>query len=415
MSVAEPVGISQSNMEDKTHLRGVDNLIQNQEPTTFERDVGQIAAKRFQAVQQKIQKLLVDQTRSTRQNNSDPAPITKLLVLGEDSSDSAPKLVVFCSPKRRKRIRRLLNSSLVQRLCEPSHGGIPRLEVEIINYLPQMKFIEEEVDIGFNSANAIATDETTFLGALKSSINNAAGSSRGRKRKGVGKRKATTGNVIDKAWVQYEQRSMFEDLEDKDLDKLSPRSAICEEGTSTKKPENFASLASSTTALLPKCDSNQNLKFSVEPSASGLFLPLNATSDGFGSRTAPYYSGLYSKRWEPLFSTDRKFKERDESWVQQKRIIDAEGDDFEIFFTDFEDSVPSCESEEVQAFCKGAHLRGLESSADISGQQRGAWLDDRIRPAAESSQCVREYKNPLKPTDLYKFLNTPVGSILLAQ
>jgi hypothetical protein len=120
-----------------------------------------------------------------------------------------------------------------------------------------------------------------------------------------------------------------------------------------------------------------------------------------------YPYDCYAKEWDPLFSMDRNFKE-DWSYVEWKRGIEADGNDFGIFLRDSEDSVPSCESEEVEEFCQGARLADLQSGAGMAGHRRGAWLDDRSSALPTGSRCVRKYKNPLTATALYQHLKEQV-------
>jgi hypothetical protein len=122
-----------------------------------------------------------------------------------------------------------------------------------------------------------------------------------------------------------------------------------------------------------------------------------------------YPSDCYAKEWHPEFSKDRKFKE-DESYIDRKRKIDADGDDFDIFLQDSEDSVPSCKVEEVLEFCRDVHLEDLKSGVGAAGagQQRAAWLDDRSCPGLACSSFVRRYENPLTATGLYRLLKVSV-------
>jgi hypothetical protein len=123
------------------------------------------------------------------------------------------------------------------------------------------------------------------------------------------------------------------------------------------------------------------------------------------SERGNYPSDCYAKEWDPAFLKDRNFKEN-ESYVECKRGIDADGDDFGIFLQDSEDSVPSCEVREVEEFCQDARLDDLKSGMGATGQRRAAWLDDRS--CASLTSGVREYQNPLTATALYRLLKVPV-------
>ncbi|OCK76085.1 hypothetical protein K432DRAFT_307150 [Lepidopterella palustris CBS 459.81] len=119
-----------------------------------------------------------------------------------------------------------------------------------------------------------------------------------------------------------------------------------------------------------------------------------------------YPGDYYAKEWDPVFLTDRNFKE-DESYVEKKRRIDAEGNDISIFLRDSEDSVPSCKVHEVEEFCQDARLDHLKFGVGTAGQRRAAWLDDRRFSLLMSGGCVREYQNPLTATGLYRLLKEP--------
>lgn len=125
-----------------------------------------------------------------------------------------------------------------------------------------------------------------------------------------------------------------------------------------------------------------------------------------GERGGGHPSNYYAKEWDPVFSRDRNFIE-DRSYVDYKRGIDADGDEFGIFFQDSEDSVPSCKVEEVKEFCQAARLVDLKSRAGTAGQRRAAWLDDRSSDRLTSSRA-REYENLLTAAALYEHLKEPV-------
>jgi len=114
-----------------------------------------------------------------------------------------------------------------------------------------------------------------------------------------------------------------------------------------------------------------------------------------------------AKTWEPVFSKNRNFREN-LRYVELRRLITSDSDDFGIFWKDTEDPAPLCTIEEVEEFCQDMRLDNLESVADTEGQPRRAWLDDRSFPRLTSSECVRKYDNPLTATQLYQLLKTPV-------
>lgn len=131
------------------------------------------------------------------------------------------------------------------------------------------------------------------------------------------------------------------------------------------------------------------------------------------------YNALYScaKKWNPLFSNDQNFEERN-TYLECRQVINADGDELSIFLRDSEESGPSSEAEEILEFCKSECVEeevveevGGEEGKKSSGwkQYRAAWLDDRSF-GVTSSEGVRIYEDRLTPAALYKHLNTPVWS-----
>jgi hypothetical protein len=115
----------------------------------------------------------------------------------------------------------------------------------------------------------------------------------------------------------------------------------------------------------------------------------------------------YTKEWHPLFSKEPRFEELD-SYLQSRRVIDADGDELDIFLRDFEEPSPSSLVEEIQEFCKGTPIPNLESEVGNEGQRRGAWLNDWSCRHLTSSEGARRYENLLTPSALYRHLNKQV-------
>ncbi|KAF2181077.1 hypothetical protein K469DRAFT_590492 [Zopfia rhizophila CBS 207.26] len=115
----------------------------------------------------------------------------------------------------------------------------------------------------------------------------------------------------------------------------------------------------------------------------------------------------YTKEWNPIFSTDRDFRDYG-SYVECTRRPDREGNNLGTFLQDYEDSVPSCKVEEVEEFCQDTHLDVLKSG-DGTADRRTAWLDDRSFPRLETNSkgYVRKYQNPLTATKLCQLLKEP--------
>ncbi|ORY16288.1 hypothetical protein BCR34DRAFT_120390 [Clohesyomyces aquaticus] len=109
----------------------------------------------------------------------------------------------------------------------------------------------------------------------------------------------------------------------------------------------------------------------------------------------------YSKRWNPIFETDRHIKV-DGSFVDNKRKLNSRSDEISIHFRDDEDEglytpVPK----ELIAFCKSANISDLGSQTTTP--RRGGWLDDREYGTGR----FRRYQNPLAANHLLRHLQKP--------
>lgn len=115
----------------------------------------------------------------------------------------------------------------------------------------------------------------------------------------------------------------------------------------------------------------------------------------------------FSKRWDPIFSTDRGCKE-DRPWVDVKRAIEANFcDALELFLRDTGPSIPDIKIEELLEFAASFSLEELKAGVLSAGQRRGAWLDERSSPDGKTSR-TREHKNPLTATQFYERVKTRV-------
>jgi hypothetical protein len=118
-------------------------------------------------------------------------------------------------------------------------------------------------------------------------------------------------------------------------------------------------------------------------------------------RTSP--SHFLVKKWDPIFAEDRIPKDV-WSYVEWKRKLNAVGDDLDLFLEDEENSVPSCEIEDVKEFCQGACVESVKSGTGVAGELRRAILDDRSCNGYEGGGCAMECNNPLTATELYGYL-----------
>lgn len=121
------------------------------------------------------------------------------------------------------------------------------------------------------------------------------------------------------------------------------------------------------------------------------------------SEIRDYPRNVFAKKWNAVFSTDRKFKE-DESYIDEKKKHGALGDDLHIFLQDSEDWMPSSKAEEIEEFCEGARLDNSNSLGGCATKRRAAWLDER----SFRQRCARRCQNALTAIELYKLLKKPV-------
>ncbi|KAF2189216.1 hypothetical protein K469DRAFT_563071 [Zopfia rhizophila CBS 207.26] len=104
----------------------------------------------------------------------------------------------------------------------------------------------------------------------------------------------------------------------------------------------------------------------------------------------------YAKEWNRRFLEDQDFKE-DGSFVELRKLVDADGDDLDVFLREYEGPVPDCAVALIKEFCSSINPNLLQTESTQT--QRGAWLDDR-----DSHGGFRTYLNPIGPKELYGHL-----------
>lgn len=109
----------------------------------------------------------------------------------------------------------------------------------------------------------------------------------------------------------------------------------------------------------------------------------------------------YAKKWNPLFSNNKN-TENDNPHFETTRKIDSDGDEWNIFLRDSEESGPSSLVEEILEFVKGS-----ECDAKWEGERRDAWVDDRSS-LVRTGAGVRIYGNPLTSPELERHLSVQV-------
>lgn len=131
-----------------------------------------------------------------------------------------------------------------------------------------------------------------------------------------------------------------------------------------------------------------------------------ASSTKIGGRTNRTEESRYSKRWIPVFSTHREFKEDwSSSYMESKRKLDANGDWIDLFLQDLEGTTPSCTIKELKAICG---RDGLDILSPTPRAPKRAWLDERSCPSRQISSTARHHMNPLNSMQLLKCLQIPV-------
>jgi hypothetical protein len=112
---------------------------------------------------------------------------------------------------------------------------------------------------------------------------------------------------------------------------------------------------------------------------------------------------LVENSWYQDFSRLRNLDD-DETLVEARKRVDADGDDLGIFFMDSRDEAPPCEVEVLEDFCRGISLEDVESGIGAAGHRRAVWLDDRNSLDLEGSGDTRQYETPLTATGLIRAL-----------
>lgn len=122
-----------------------------------------------------------------------------------------------------------------------------------------------------------------------------------------------------------------------------------------------------------------------------------------------------SKRWDPVFSQDRDFKEDDRFMEKMKALFDSAGgpdedkdrNDFAIFLWD-DNSAGLFKYKELENFTRGAQLKDLELCTGDAGHRLGAWIDDRTSASLDKASGVERKGQALTATGLWRHAKHPV-------
>jgi len=109
---------------------------------------------------------------------------------------------------------------------------------------------------------------------------------------------------------------------------------------------------------------------------------------------------FYAKKWKPLFSNNEN-AEKSNPYLENRKEIGADGDEWSIFLRDSE-SGPSSLVEEVLEFVKD-----FGSDTKWEEERRDAWLDDRSCRIT-TNKGVRISEKFLRPAALKQHLSVPV-------
>ena len=104
----------------------------------------------------------------------------------------------------------------------------------------------------------------------------------------------------------------------------------------------------------------------------------------------------FAKKWNTKFSKRQNLNE-----LEASLNADADGNSIDILLQNCDDSIAS---REIKELCQGVSL-GDSSSEPCPG---GAWVDDRNCDRSINDTGIREYTNPLTPTQLFELLKAKV-------
>ena len=377
-------------------LKGVSKLLGKQNLFIFEKEIAKDAIKGFKKARQQLETLLIEQIQSTPQTGLEPSVVIQIQTLGRNESEATPHLVILCSPKRCKRIRRLVNSSRVRKICEADRA-FPPLEMQVLGCSPQMRSAYQEVDTGAKSAIARAIVQNSSHGGRRMLNHNHESLSLFQSPGYDGNGRSAVGHVYDHAADEYVAPAS-DNSKDENKYAASLRMKSGEDEPSAK-PRKLKNLPSSCTPPSPQQEPDNP----IPPADSSTVDP---TLRSAGLTRERRYKG-----WDSVFwNSQRQNREPDsQSFVDCERSSGAFGDTLEIFLQDYEDSSLDDKVEDVRDFCKGASLEELKAGQGASGLQHTAWLDDRSCPTTDGIPGTREYKNPLTATRLYDLLSLRVS------
>jgi hypothetical protein len=152
----------------------------------WEKEIDEDDMERFLEVRRGIHVLLADQNAVWTRDDPKPGDMTtRIRVLGETESETAPYLIVFCSRKLYRRVRSFMVSKQVKELYDPVG-----LKVEVIKHPPRRTSAVLDIEV-CRPNNPSMVDQITFCGSPILLVDNSDPPSCSRTRK------ATFGGVIE--------------------------------------------------------------------------------------------------------------------------------------------------------------------------------------------------------------------------
>jgi hypothetical protein len=198
------------------------------------------------------------------------------------------------------------------------------------------------------------------------------------------------------------------------------------ENATITAPENEAELPLAAVPIVGDAAPKANHDVSLERLS---ILTASPVPECYPHGLLPRSRELFAKEWDVKFLKYQKINE-DQSFVSTRRKLFSEdreddanqtseqegtkaiekkilnGDGIRIFLNDFDEPMGLVQGDEVEDFCQDASLEDLISGTGDgdAGVRRAAWIDDRQFSEDKKGGNVREHKNPLTATSLYRDL-----------
>lgn len=119
---------------------------------SFDYKMDDVYTARFCNIQSSVESLLVQYTRRKsllRSSTARHKPMAiRPMMLGNNSQDAKPHIVVFCASEMRKRIQHFFDTdTLVRAFCKPDNPLLPSFEIAVCGCAPQLRTDTFEMDV----------------------------------------------------------------------------------------------------------------------------------------------------------------------------------------------------------------------------------------------------------------------------